>query len=726
MVKIARSSTSGGQIPSRSLTENELQAYELAQKSVNDFAVGALAGGEKPAFTFIACFDGTNNDQENPLKGLPTSIGRFKEQLQEVQLPQHVRFGYVPGVGTGAQEGSLVNRLGNSVVNSIVDVADLATGFSYKSRALLMYVNLCQKYKEWRRDNPGRNDPPVVVSTGFSRGAGTAAYFTRLIHKFGLIDPNGISMTPSKTGVSVYFKPNTRKLSSPGLVKQAALLYDSVTTGSMAKKNLEIPPSVEYVLQIRANDEFRDAFPFRDHLTENKVTRSLSLDLAGSHCDIGGSYANDQLSTRNFNFGIDFLKKLGLDFFSYREPEFKGEPQIHNSSEISPFSSTPLKSTFLSRINYPSNPMRVVFPSNTIEQFLRNHANNDSLETGYINRQLFEELSDPGKVVGPLRPSEQSVVRIKNFVDWEIGDRPEPMNTRMTAEEIGRQTALELERCEPDARKGILSQAFALCLSLPGEGGARDSIVQSFIEGYFKQAVQQHPTPSMADELFNPDVPLMQRMMQTDDRPQASLMKMWESASLDYLGTTAKKEVKPDRVAQWLDGVLQSSASLEKMDREVDYEAISQMEMSESAREQLFAAASALERYETKNDVYDAEKAITDQQKAEIAAALREVSLAYLSMCQAEIEFNDDPSTRQQKVLQSILQEAKERYNHVVALGAANASAVAAAEVPRTTSTMVVEPQKPAVPEKPFSLESKPRKFASPFDQSPFPKKLQR
>lgn len=93
-------------------------------------------------------------------------------------------------------------------------------------------------------------------------------------------------------------------------------LYDPVPTGVMEMLDRRLPPSVVSAFQINAADERRGLFPV-DRIVPAGLSddgRFLSVDVAGVHSDIGGSYLRGGLGVRSFNLMTDYRNAL------YSEP----------------------------------------------------------------------------------------------------------------------------------------------------------------------------------------------------------------------------------------------------------------------------------------------------------------------------------------------------------------------------------------------------------------------
>lgn len=91
----------------RELTAEERARMPEARQEME--RAGAAACATK--FTFLAAFDGTNNDENNlKLSGtkLSTNVSQLRTQAR-VANSDSLKSGYYPGVGTGGDQGGLVN-----------------------------------------------------------------------------------------------------------------------------------------------------------------------------------------------------------------------------------------------------------------------------------------------------------------------------------------------------------------------------------------------------------------------------------------------------------------------------------------------------------------------------------------------------------------------------------------------------------------------------------------
>ncbi|WP_134984195.1 phospholipase effector Tle1 domain-containing protein, partial [Xanthomonas axonopodis] len=158
---------------------------------------------------FVACFDGTGNDKNKDPQHI-TNIGILYDQVQTAAKKGFENIGgyYVPGVGT--QDDAFTRNF------------DGALGYSYRPRMEEMYLKFIRQAKEWQKQ-----DPQVeisIVSTGFSRGAVTAAMFTRMVHERGIQNPVDMKIDQGPHGEILKLTPTRPPLVPPGRTAQTVAL----------------------------------------------------------------------------------------------------------------------------------------------------------------------------------------------------------------------------------------------------------------------------------------------------------------------------------------------------------------------------------------------------------------------------------------------------------------------------------------------------------------------
>ncbi|OWF61515.1 DUF2235 domain-containing protein, partial [Xanthomonas vasicola pv. vasculorum] len=270
-------------------TAQDLAAYQQSRHALTQFQAPLLVSQKNPhTRLFVACFDGTGNDKYKDPEHI-TNIGTLYDQVQAAKKSNVRNIGgyYVPGVGT--QDDAFTRDL------------DGGLGYSYGRRMEKMYLEFINQANDWKIEDPKAEIS--IVSTGFSRGAVTAAMFTRMVHERGIQNPKDMKIDRGQDGEILKLTPIHPPLVPPGRVAQAVGLLDPVATGDMNLRDTRLPPSVVSGLQLTARDERRDLFPAKDIIDPGRTPdgRLLNLVNPGAHSDIGGSYRLDGLSVRNGN-----------------------------------------------------------------------------------------------------------------------------------------------------------------------------------------------------------------------------------------------------------------------------------------------------------------------------------------------------------------------------------------------------------------------------------------
>ena len=322
--------TKPSDVATKRMTEHDLASFERAREALGTFKAPAFAGEDSPnKRVFIASFDGTGNDKNSTHRDRHENLtnvalmGNRVEQLMRDGHPQ-IAGGYVAGVGT--QED-----------NKLIEGLDGAKGYTYSPRMERMYYDFCVQAEKWKRDNP--NAEISVMSTGFSRGAVTAAMFTRMVEERGIQHPENLKAQwdekeefITKLKITDEYPP----LVPPGKTAQAVGLFDPVATGSMQREDVRLPPSVISGFQINAADENRDLFALKQIIDPGVSDngRFLSVTVAGAHSDIGGSYHLNGASIRTGNMMNDYFNAaLGQDVFQQRPvPQDPAMNVIHDST----------------------------------------------------------------------------------------------------------------------------------------------------------------------------------------------------------------------------------------------------------------------------------------------------------------------------------------------------------------------------------------------------------
>ena len=242
----------------RPLTDEERAGLPAARAAME----AAGKGGATSRFNFFAAFDGTNNDQGNlKLSGdpYPTNVGNLDQQAEKAVSERFAR-AYYPGVGTGGDQGNIVNAGPNPT--PAVDAA-----------AEKAYRDFVKSSNEYLSTHPGATPADLGASvTGFSRGCAAAVRFAQLVNDRGLVAPDGTVVAP------------------PGSVPITGMaLMDPVATGVQGETG--IPANVKgQVLVVQAEHESRSWFRPVDYSDDPRVT---TVKHPGNHVGVGGGYDRD-------------------------------------------------------------------------------------------------------------------------------------------------------------------------------------------------------------------------------------------------------------------------------------------------------------------------------------------------------------------------------------------------------------------------------------------------
>ncbi|WP_230599071.1 T6SS phospholipase effector Tle1-like catalytic domain-containing protein, partial [Xanthomonas albilineans] len=322
-------------------TAQDLATYAHSRHELAQFQAPLLVSQQNPhTRLFVACFDGTGNDKNKDPQHI-TNIGILYDQVHAANFAglHSVNGYYVPGVGT--QDDSWTNKL------------DGALGYSYGPRMEEMYLKFILQARTWHDEDPKAEIS--IVSTGFSRGAVTAAMFTRMVHERGIQDPIGMKIDQGPHGEILKLTPTHPPLVPPGHTAQTVGLLDPVATGDMNLHDVRLPPSVVSGLQLTARDERRDLFPAKDilHPGHSHDGRFLNLTHPGAHSDIGGSYRLDGLSVRNGNLLTDYVNSLSdKPFLQPRTvPSAPEMNVIHRSEQHGSYYTTTMAATLGHRVH---------------------------------------------------------------------------------------------------------------------------------------------------------------------------------------------------------------------------------------------------------------------------------------------------------------------------------------------------------------------------------------
>jgi len=238
------------------LTEQEI-AEAIAASELLGASARAKVGAQQ-LIVFLA-FDGTNNNKNKvPASELQTNIAQLYDQCDS-QKPNLKRY-YYAGVGTGGMTGGFA--------------ASATSPTPYvEATAQQAYGQFLTEARAWLAADASRSVADVGAAiAGFSRGAGTAIAFARLLNDNGL-GPGTDGQPASEAEL-------------PRVV--ATLLLDPVFT--CIELDLDLPPNVsDNVVVVRARDEFRFQFEAADFGDDPRIR---TIGFRGNHGNIGGCYDN--------------------------------------------------------------------------------------------------------------------------------------------------------------------------------------------------------------------------------------------------------------------------------------------------------------------------------------------------------------------------------------------------------------------------------------------------
>jgi hypothetical protein len=239
----------------RPLTDEEMAGLPAARAAMEE----AGKGGTTSRFNFFVTFDGTNNHKDKlKLSGdpHPTNVGNLFKQAESASSDT-LQTRYYPGVGTGGDQGNIVNA-GPNPTPAIDAAAEKA------------YRDFVKSSHEYLSTHPGATTADLGASvTGFSRGCAAAVRFAHLVNDRGLVAPDGTVVAP------------------PGAIPITGMaLMDPVATGVQGETG--IPANVKgQVLVVQAEHENRSWFRPVDYSDDPRVT---TVKHPGNHVGVGGGY----------------------------------------------------------------------------------------------------------------------------------------------------------------------------------------------------------------------------------------------------------------------------------------------------------------------------------------------------------------------------------------------------------------------------------------------------
>ncbi|WP_080420366.1 phospholipase effector Tle1 domain-containing protein [Burkholderia ubonensis] len=308
----------------------DLGTYKVANGRVQAMDVQPIYDpNDENSRLFVASFDGTGNNADETISGR-TNVAEITEQIR-LKKDKNIHTHYIEGPGTQR--------------NKFSATIDQITGRTFSRRLEDMYAELTRQAQKWYNENP--NITIGVMNIGFSRGGEQAAGFARLLHDRGL-------HVVGKNGGRV-------NLFDGGRVKQGAILFDPVGTGTPHTKDRSIPESMASGVQINAMDEWRD--DFKNTKIINNQTEGqpfLSVNVSGAHSDVGGGYAVNGLSRKSGNLGVKYFKKAtNINLPALPVPTSKNMYTIHHSEEFVNFPGSSRRGVVYTTDEYRRSGFRV-------------------------------------------------------------------------------------------------------------------------------------------------------------------------------------------------------------------------------------------------------------------------------------------------------------------------------------------------------------------------------
>lgn len=290
----------------RPVTAEDLAVQERAQSMQTLHQVPVLQQSDnRHEYMYFALFDGTGQDLNDP-EHLPTNVGLLAKQAELLARNPSNRIGsaYVEGIGTQK--------------NFVSEWIDKGTAYTWDEKLEQGYVELARQTKQWKEQDPEAQ--VRVVGVGYSRGAVLSAGLARMVDKYGIADPEGLSFGRDANG-NIAVQSDRPPLMAPGTVAQALGLYDPVATSFPRGYDARTPPSSISALALAARDEDRVDFAHQAILQPglSDDRRSANLLVPGGHSNVGGGNRDVGLEAMSFNTMADYLNALrDRPLFEYR------------------------------------------------------------------------------------------------------------------------------------------------------------------------------------------------------------------------------------------------------------------------------------------------------------------------------------------------------------------------------------------------------------------------
>lgn len=279
---------------------SETQIADLKQRvsAVRNLELPQLhdAASDPHSRLYVMALDGTQNDAINDPEHI-TNVGRIAATIPDGHHSP-VKGDYTEGVGSQP---------------FVAGVVDSAFGLSVEKQATDAYNKFVDQVNAWRLQD--KDAKISLAGIGFSRGCTALLVAANMVHEKGVPDfsrPELETHSDPRTGAVHQRVIHPHYLITPSEVKQALILNDQVATGKSETLNRSVPPSVVSVIQLKAEHEYREPFPFydtRDPLHPDP--RIVTIPFPGAHSDIGGGYKLNGISSNTLLVNQIILNKFG-------------------------------------------------------------------------------------------------------------------------------------------------------------------------------------------------------------------------------------------------------------------------------------------------------------------------------------------------------------------------------------------------------------------------------
>lgn len=303
-------------------SEQDLELYERAKALLARQTQPRLFDSERPnSRLFVAFLDGSGQDYERE-GAIASNVGAISQDLNRHPGVADGRVGTAYVSGPGTQRNPLAASLDNIL------------GHSADERVEAVYEQFASYASAVRRETPDADI--TIAAIGYSRGAIEAVMLTRLVDRYGILDPSDLRFGRDANG-DLMVKSGRPPLVPPGHTPQALVLFDPVSTGMDRNFDLRPPPSAIYGVSFWARDERRSLFGHRSviDLGVSEDGRFAGILVPGAHSDVGGGNRLNGLEIRTGNLARTVINGLSdTPLLSMRaEPADPALNVIHRSHQ---------------------------------------------------------------------------------------------------------------------------------------------------------------------------------------------------------------------------------------------------------------------------------------------------------------------------------------------------------------------------------------------------------